>query len=427
MQIKSIGVWRLWVVFGAALLALAGGFYFAGRSGSDYRVYSNDFNVYYFAAREIIAGHDPYAVSLGPSTTYLYAPLLAELMVPLVLLPLPVAAYVWFLASAASWAVAVAVCARLAAGDSTQKTTPAFGQQHCLLVAALSAAVLLRFTLDTFDMGQVNAIVVCLSVAHVFLFTRGKSAAAAVTLALASAIKLWPALLVVYHFSRGRIRFAAVCSALIAAVVLGSFGAMGSRPRESIELFYNRTIKNGQGFDLTYSGNQSLRAALGRITSESDEQARSPSPPVALTASLILLLLSIFVSRSAGSEIEGTAPFFCCMVLMSPLAWKNHYIMLLLPVAYLAAAAVSHVTMWPSEATLTRRAALAALVVTFLLFNLTSPKVIGLRPAEWADEHSLVTVGGLAVWAAAVCVQRKARNRRASLSGEPAPEHCPRI
>jgi alpha-1,2-mannosyltransferase len=423
---KSIGGRLLWVL-GPALLTLAAGFYFARRSGSDYRVYTNDFNVYYFAAREILSGRDPYSMSLGASTTYLYPPLLAELMAPLAMLPLPLAAYLWFLASVVSLAAAARMCAKVASVEAPAEDAASPGQPRYILVGILSAFLLLRFALDTFDMGQVNAIVVCLSVAHVYLFARGKSAASAAALALASAIKLTPAVLVLYHIGRGRIRFASVCTALIAAVVLGSFAAMGPRARDSIELFYSRTIKNGQGFDLSYSGNQSLRGALGRILTESDEQARSSSTPTAIAASLILLLSSIFVSRSAASEIGASAPFFCCMVLISPLAWKNHYIMVLLPIAYLAHVALTPRAALDASQKRVSSVSICALVLSFLLFNLTSPKLIGLQHAEWADAHSLVTVGGLVVWAAAGYVQRNPRNRKASLSGEAAPERYRRI
>jgi hypothetical protein len=343
-------------------------------------------------------------------------------MVPLALLPLPLAAYVWFLVSAAAWAASVAICAKLSAGDPLDSLATPGADQQRLFVAASGALVLARFTLDTFDMGQVNAIVVCLSVTHLYLFGRGKSTASALTLALASAFKLSPALLVLYHLSRGRIRFAAVCSALIAAVTIGSFAALGPRAKGSVELFYSRTIANQQGFDLSYSGNQSLRGALGRIMNESGAASESPSTPAALAATVILLLLSIFVSRSAESETRAVAPFFCCMVLISPLAWKNHYVMLLLPIAYLA-----RIMLTPSEGISrgpARSISICALLLSFVLFNLTSPKLIGLHAAEWADAHSLVTFGGLVVFAAAGYLQGKLKNRKASLTGEQAPERC---
>src|SRR2546427_7533946 len=60
------------------LSVLSSGIYFAHRSGTNAEVYSNDFNVYYQAAKEIQAGRDPYNKSLGDWTPYLYPPLLAE-------------------------------------------------------------------------------------------------------------------------------------------------------------------------------------------------------------------------------------------------------------------------------------------------------------------------------------------------------------
>src|SRR4030095_7027250 len=110
-----------------AIVTLLSGIYFAGRSGREPQAYSNDFNVYYHAAGEGIAARDPYLRSMGDWTPYIYPPLLAELMVPLALLPLPVAAYLWFLVSAASMAAAAWMSARLAT-QNRELESPAFQQ-----------------------------------------------------------------------------------------------------------------------------------------------------------------------------------------------------------------------------------------------------------------------------------------------------------
>src|SRR5258705_12706413 len=86
--------WRI-VLSLIALAIVLSGFYFAKQSGDDSAVYSNDFNVFYHAAGEVLGGRDPYQRSLGEWTPYLYPPLLAILLTPLAVLPLPVAAYVW--------------------------------------------------------------------------------------------------------------------------------------------------------------------------------------------------------------------------------------------------------------------------------------------------------------------------------------------
>src|SRR5215813_10067897 len=83
--------------FALVIGGLLSGLFFASKSGNNADVYSNDFNVYYHAAGEIISGHDPYSHQLGDWTPYIYPPFLAELAVPLAVLPLPLAAYLWFL------------------------------------------------------------------------------------------------------------------------------------------------------------------------------------------------------------------------------------------------------------------------------------------------------------------------------------------
>src|SRR5205085_8411083 len=148
----------------AIIIVLASGVYFARQSGTNPHKYENDFNVFYFAASELLDGRDPYQESLHPWTPYLYPPVLAELMMPLGLLPLPVAAYVWFLVSLSAAVVAARMSAALAdlrasSESETARAAPAHsagGGKHRSvtwiadpdrrrsLIAALAAVILLR-------------------------------------------------------------------------------------------------------------------------------------------------------------------------------------------------------------------------------------------------------------------------------------------
>src|SRR5436305_7564796 len=114
----------------AIITVLASGVYFARQSGTNPQKYNNDFNVFYLAASELLDGRDPYQESLHAWTPYLYPPVLAELMMPLALLPLPVAAYVWFLISLSAAVVAARLSATLAGwqgdeGSATPRQLPA--------------------------------------------------------------------------------------------------------------------------------------------------------------------------------------------------------------------------------------------------------------------------------------------------------------
>jgi len=382
-----------------AIILLGSGLYFARRSGTDYSAYGNDFNVFYFAAREVLGGRDPYQNRLGPWTPYLYPPVLAELLAPIALLPVPLAAYIWFVASGVSMLLAARMASVLSVqasgsnstGESTPENKPTMAAET--LVALIASMVVGRFALDCFAMGQVNAIVTGLAVAHLYLYAKDRRRLSALALALAASLKLTPAVLIIYHLARGRIRFAAGTSLLLVCLLAGGFLVFGRGAIVAVRAFQQQTIANGQGFDLGYSGNQSIRGAELRLTSESDDGRRKPYDWASLAVSLVLLLGAVFAARRQASEVAA-APLFCCMVMLSPLAWKAHFVALILPAACLAARAIRRT---PGVKTSVARFAIA---LTFVLFTLTSPTLIGATGAEWTDYHSLVLFGTLVTYLA---------------------------
>lgn len=389
-NLKWTGVKRT-LFISVGLAAMIGGLYFAGRSGSDPDVYVNDFNVYYHASREVIAGRDPYVNSLSEWTPYLYPPLLAELLIPLALLPLSVAAYIWFLLSACSVVATAAMCGRMLPDSKRSQW----------FVAAGAMVIVFRFILDNFNLGQVNAMVTALAVAHVVLYARGKKFWSALALAIAVSIKLTPAIFLVYHIAKLRLRYAIACIVLIGAISALSFLPMGTSAPGAFSEFANRTLRNEQGYNLADAGNQSLRGALARLTKTATDVTRDNGDSrTELSGSTVLLSIIMLAAAWWGAartrdEMSGVAPFFCCAVLLSPLSWKAHFILLILPLVQLSGAML---TVPRTQ----RRLIAATLMAAFVLFNLTSPRAIGLGAAEWSDAHSLVFAGGLLVFIASV-------------------------
>jgi alpha-1,2-mannosyltransferase len=396
MSQKRLSTMERGVVGVLAVVVLASGLYFARKSGTNPEVYGNDFNVYYHAAREVMAGGDPYQHSLGDWTPYIYPPLLAELIVPLALLPLPVAAYLWFLINVASIVAAAWMSAMLANGNK-EPDSPTTAWRAAL--AGCAVVLVLRFVLDALNLGQVNAVVVALAVAHVYLYARDRKVLSAMALVLAVSIKLTPALLLLYHIAKLRLKFAVACAALLVAVTALSFLPFGPRGTVAFQTFWNRTVKNEQGYDFAYSGNQSLRGAIARVAGQSNEstpsregESRRPGDAATLLISIVLLALAVFAAVRSRSELAAAAPFFCCLVLLSPLSWKAHYVILILPAAHLLFRA--------KTSGRARKLIGVTLGLSFVLFNLTSPHVIGLAAAEWADDHSLVFAGALLIFIA---------------------------
>lgn len=388
----------------AIITVLVSGVYFARQSGTNPHKYENDFNVFYFAASELLDGRDPYQESLHAWTPYLYPPLLAELLVPLALLSLPVAAYLWFLISLSAAVVAARMSAALAA---MQVMTDSSRQR--VLVAVLAGVILLRFILDNFKLGQVNLVIAALAVAHVYFYATNRRRWSVAALALAIAFKLTPALLLAYHLARRRWLFAAACAACAGVLIAASFLPFGARAADTFNVFFNRTVRNQQGFDLAYGGNQSLRGFVARLTEgmqsaehpqvsdeASDGSVRQPSSRLTLILAAILLAGALAAAVVARSEMAAAAPFFCCMVMLSPLSWKAHFVILILPVAFIIQSALQEST------AAHRRLLFGVLVAVFALSNLTSKNLFGEPFAAWADARSLILLAAFIVYATAV-------------------------
>ncbi len=392
---------------------IAGGFYFARRSGDDLHRYQNDFNVYYFASHEVIEGRDPYANSLGEWTPYLYLPLLAELLIPLSLMPLQSAAYSWFLIGAASLIGAAGMSATLTLEDANENSSSPVGKKGVLphrsrkrryILAALSIAVVSRFALDNFDYGQVNTLVAALAVAHVCLYKKHRKLTAAVALAVAASIKLTPLVLIVYYVSRRKITFIAGCVALFISITALSFAPFGTQATAAFQTFFHRTVKNEQGFNLADPGNQSLRGAIARLRGNEGESASAPSDPITLAISVAMLAGSALVALREKGSSSSIASLFCCIPLLSPLAWKGHFVVLIFPAAFL----ISEVASRPR--TRLGYSMTAVLIAAFAVFNLTSPRIIGLAPSEWVDRHSLICAAAMLMYMATIwCALRPAQ------------------
>ena len=183
---------------------------------------------------------------------------------------------------------------------------------------------------------------------------------------------------------------------MLVFLLAASFLVFGQRAPEAVSSLERQTITNGQGFDLGYSGNQSIRGFVSRLIPQSDESRRRPDEPVSLLISFVLLISALLAARKREPEIAAVAPVFCCMVILSPLAWKSHFVTLILPVAYLAGRAVK------AALGLEQRLAVCAIAAAFCVFTLTSPMLIGPEAAEWADNHSLVLAGALVIYIAAL-------------------------
>jgi uncharacterized membrane protein len=96
-------------------------------------------------------------------------------------------------------------------------------------IVAGSVLLVFRFVLDTFSLGQVNALVAALAVAHLYFYSRGQRKLSATLLAVAISIKLIPALLLVYHLAKLRLKFVIASAGILVVLTAASLLPFGLR------------------------------------------------------------------------------------------------------------------------------------------------------------------------------------------------------
>jgi hypothetical protein len=273
----------------------------------------------------------------------------------------------------------------------------------------------LRVVLANFEHAQSNLLILGLAVAGMWLLRRGRRAGGGVALGLATAFKATPLLLLGYLAWKGRWRDLGAALAgcaltwlLLPALLLGP-GRLAA--------WYGAWIRKSVGSAAQASPlNQSLLAALERLV------PGVPGWPLFLAVAGVLVVIGLWAFGGPGADRARTGPpagsrcevlemalVLAAMSLLSPLAWKAHYVTLV-PLAGALFAYTSSGERWRAEGiggagvaeVVVSSAEAGALYVvlgaTFLVLNLSSDGVIG-RSAARALE-----AGGVVTWAALLLV-----------------------
>jgi hypothetical protein len=276
--------------------------------GAPHETYAWDFHAFWQGAADVAHGRDPFAApGVSPSglhyAAYLYPPVLADMLLPLGLLPFLVAAMLFIVLSAAAIAVALWL---LGVRD-----------WRCYGVAFLWFPVLHGLRL-----GALTPMLV-LGVACCWRFR--SSARMSVPLALVTVVKLflWP--LIVWRAARSSLRSAAGTVAVAVLIVVGSWATIGFAHFAD----YPQLLRDTQG---TWMANGYTLAALGSVL----------HLPDGVTAMLLLAgaaIASAAIARALRrgriDERESLALFVWTACLFSPVGWLHYSALLLIPVALL--------------------------------------------------------------------------------------------
>jgi alpha-1,2-mannosyltransferase len=303
---------RAWII--AALAALTAGV--LAWASFHHRFF--DSKVYSGAVRYWFREHGMVYDWLQPGTPYgfTYPPFAGITMSPMAYLPYPLILVIACLATVASTALVtwwfVAAIVRRAGW------VPWFAGG-----VAVALALCLEPVRETFSFGQVNTLLLALVAGDVlFGVARGRRWAG-VGIGLATAIKLTPAVFVLYLLVTRQWRAAGVAIGTAAAATLVAAGLFPDASREfwTAALWDTNRVGN-----LEYVSNQSLRGMLARLPVDAVESR--------LWVGCVLVALGLWVWRvraaaRLGDHLGGLALTGIVGCLISPVTWVHHWVWLL--------------------------------------------------------------------------------------------------
>ena len=370
--------------------------------GAVYSKHRTDFLVYQLAGKAVLDGVDFYTVEDPHGWKYIYPPPFAILMVPFALLPLFWAVLIWYALSVALTLWAVQMCVTMVR-DSLKFS------RHPLWLYALPTFLVLGWYMSAVTRGQASVILLWLVIAAIFWQWKGRETPAAICLAGAVLLKVFPVLLLGYFAWRRRWRFliiallAIAVGALVlpAAVLgwqkncayLGEWVTIVGKPAMQAQDTHTDSDLHEQLLNLDLLRNQSLQSVLWRLTD---------SPHARELAALLAVVMAgaiFMVGRKARPADEPLilSAFLGWMLLVPPVSWSHYFILLLVPLAALLTVAVE------TADTTRRRLAISTLIG----FGVASYVSIIIKPVEFYGLLCWTTVG--VVGALLFAAHRRAR------------------
>ncbi len=204
------------------------------------------------------------------------------------------------------------------------------------LVVGVLLVLGVESTRETITFGQINMLLVVLILADLLFAAPRNSRWAGVGVGLATALKLFPGIFIVYLLATHRWRAAAVASATAAGATLL---AAAVAPGDSWRFWTHELWATDRVGRTDYTGNQSLFGLLSRITAP-DEPSRLIWLP--MVAAIVGYGLWRAV-RAARARDALTALTLTGLVaaLISPITWTHHIYWFIPAVVILADAALS--------------------------------------------------------------------------------------
>lgn len=276
-----------------------------------------DLDVYRLGVRQWLGGGDMYGTLPptrdGARLPFIYPPFAAIALSPLALIPWGLAKVLNFSLAIAALGVSICLCIR--------RLYPAVEQWTVLVVSgfALPLALWLEPVRETIGFGQINLVLMMLVAADCLAerprWPRG------MLIGVAAAIKLTPAVFVLYFLIRRDYRSTVVTIASGALATATGFAVL---PRESMRYWFGGFAGAAGISGSPYANNQTVTAALARLGVPQPLESWS----WVLLAAVVLVAAVVGIRRAFRSSnavmamvISGAAG-----LLLSPTSWSHHWV-----------------------------------------------------------------------------------------------------
>ena len=315
------------------LIGLLAGLTVVGVAAFDAHYRFFDMVIYHDAIRWWLDGGDlyGYAAPVRGRLGFTYPPIAAVLLMPVTLVP----------AATAGWVMAVVSILALAAA-LTAVLAPALGRSsgragRAVVVTASLLALLTDPVRQTLGLGQINLVLFALVVIDLMVLRTAGSRYAGAGVGIAAAIKLTPAVFIVYLLVTGQRRTARTATTTAAGLTAAGFVLA---PAETVRYFGDLLWRTGRVGAVDAVANQSLAGLLARLDG-------AATLPTGWWAALSLVALAVGLqrarlARAAGDEVTALTLVGLTGNLVSPVSWTHHLVFLPVAVLVLADAGLRH-------------------------------------------------------------------------------------
>jgi hypothetical protein len=243
---------------------------------------------------------------------FTYSPFAALVYVPVAALPLAVARVFWDLLSVAALAWSCVQVLRLAG----------YRPSRTMAAAMIAASVILEPVWQTLFLGQINLILLALMMTDIRRLAQGRvadSSTVGIGIGIAAAIKLTPAIFIVFLLLARRTR-----AAVVAAVTFAACGLIGCFVApDASRLYWRHLFFDTHRVGAPYISNQSPYAAAIRIASG---QGHIGGWWIAVPVAFAVIGLATAVVLARRHDwLAATAAAGTTGLLVSPISWAHHW------------------------------------------------------------------------------------------------------